>query len=97
MDKITSEDVQGMVTHWLSTPVNGYLGSAYGQTVSKVLQQPQRSGLADAALNKLRADVPVIGALPAGAVNLLAQDEGPDVKRIFINVADQLIDAGTTK
>jgi hypothetical protein len=85
-----------MVSHWLATPLNGYLGSGYGEIVSDIRQKPMASGLADAALSKLRADVPILQSLPRGAVNMFAQDEGPDKKRIFIGVADQLIDAGTT-
>jgi hypothetical protein len=96
MEKITPTDIQSMVSHWLATPLNGYLGSGYGQTVTDLLQTPLRGGLADSVLAKLRADVPILGALPRGAINMYATDEGPDKKRLFIDVNGTLIDVGTT-
>lgn len=83
-----------MVKHWLETPVNGYLGSSYGSIVPDLLQQPQRSGLADAVLNKLRSDVPLVGAMAADQTNLYAVNEGPDKTRIFIEVGGTATDLG---
>jgi hypothetical protein len=96
MAKINASDTQAMVTHWLETPVNGYLGDSYGSIVPDLLQQPQRSGLADTVLNKLRADVPLVGAMPASQTNLYAVHDGPDKTRIFIEVGGDAIDLGTT-
>ena len=70
MATITGNEIQGMVGHWLKTPVNGYLGSDYGQDVKALLQQPQADGAPDAFLQKLRSDVTVLQALPAGSINL---------------------------
>ena len=95
MDKITATDLQGMVTHWVGTPPNGYLGSDYGADTLAMLQSPMKIGLADAFLSKLRADVPLVGALPAGAVNLYAQDAGPDKRSIFIEASGQLVALGS--
>ncbi|MDF0506518.1 hypothetical protein POK33_37835 [Burkholderia cenocepacia] len=94
MDKITGIDAQGMVSHWLETPVNGYLGSGYGNNVRDMLQSPQRTGGADAVLNKLKKDVPLLGALPRSAVNMYAVDTGPDKRRYFIEVAGQSVELG---
>ncbi len=55
MATITGNEIQGMVGHWLKTPVNGYLGSDYGQDVKALLQQPQTDGAPDAFLQKLRS------------------------------------------
>jgi hypothetical protein len=96
MDKITATDIQAMVSYWLATPVNGYLGSNFGQTVTDLLQAPMRAGQADAVLAKLRQDVPILAALPPGALNLYAVDEGPDKLRIYIDVNGTQIDVGTT-
>jgi len=96
MGKISSTDIQSMVSHWLATPLNGYLGSGYGQTVTDLLQTPLRAGLADAVIAKLRADVPILGALPRGAINLYSEPDGVDKLRIYIDVNGSKIDVGTT-
>jgi hypothetical protein len=96
MDKITPADIQEMVSHWLATPLNGYLGSGFGQTVTDLLQTPLRTGQADAVIAKLRRDVPILGALPRGTINLFSIPEGPDKLRIFINVNGTEVDVGTT-
>lgn len=95
MDKITATELQGMVTHWVGTPPNGYLGSGYGADTLAMLQAPMRTGLADAFLTKLRADVPLVGALPPAALNLYAQDKGPDQRTIFIEASGELVALGS--
>lgn len=87
MAKISGGDVQGMVSHWLKTPVNGYLGSSYGSTLKDMLQQPQ-SRSADEFLSKLRRDVPVVQAAAPGTVNLYANDRAPDRRSIVIEIGD---------
>lgn len=88
---ITATDIQEMVSHWLSTPVNGYLGSSYGADLPSLLFAPLTSGAADAFLAKLKADVPVLASLPAGAVDLYSIPEGPDKLRIYIDVLGTVI------
>lgn len=97
MNKVTASDFQEMVSHWLATPVNGYLGSGYGSEAKAMLQTPLATGLADAFLGKLRQDVPLAGALPPGALNLFSQDEGPDKRRIFIEASGRIIDTAGTR
>ena len=81
-----------MVRHWLETPVNGYLGSDYGQEAKAMLQQPQAdSSVANAFLQKLRRDVEILQALPAGAVNLYSTATPPDSVQVNIVVAGQSI------
>jgi hypothetical protein len=92
MAQITTIDFQEMVSHWLATPPNGYLGSGYGSPLKDMLQTPMRSGLADSFLTKLRVDVPLAGALPPSALNVYVQDEAPDKRRIFIEASGQIID-----
>lgn len=91
MAKITGNDVQGMVGHWLKTPINGYLGSDYGQDAKSLLQLPHSDGAAEGFLEKLRADVPVIQAFPAGTVNLFGVRTAPDRLDLVIEVAGQTI------
>lgn len=84
---MTAQEVQEMVAHWLRCPVNGRLGSGYGSTLSDALMTPISEGAADAALAKLREDIPIVGALGSGAVNMYSQDVGPDRIQVVIDVA----------
>lgn len=88
----TGSEIQGMVGHWLHTPINGYLGSDYGQDVKALLQQPQTDGAPDAFLQKLRADVTILKALPAGSINLYGVQTPPDRLDLVIEVAGQVIE-----
>lgn len=94
---ITAKDVQKMVRHWLKTPVNGYLGSDYGQDPMALVNIPFKdSSVADEYLRKLRRDVSILDALPPGSVNLYAETEAPDKERISIDVAGQMITVNET-
>lgn len=90
MEPITGEDLQAMIRHWLNTPLNGYLGSDYGQEVKILLQRPQEDGLADAVLDKMRADIPVVAVAPGGA-NLYSIQSAPDRMDVLIEAAGGLI------
>ena len=92
MATITGNEIQGMVGHWLKTPVNGYLGSDYGQDVKALLQQPQTDGAPDAFLQKLRSDVAVLQALPTGSLNLYGVPSLPDRLDLIVEVAGQTIE-----
>lgn len=91
MATITGNDIQSMVSHWLKTPVNGYLGSDYGQDIKSLLHLPQSDGLPEAQLQKLRSDVPAIQALPNGATNLYRINTTPDRLDLIIEVAGMAI------
>ena len=91
MATITGNDIQAMVGHWLKCPVNSYLGSDYGQDAKALLQRPQSDGAAEGFLRKLRADVPVLQALPDGSVNLYGVQTAPDRLDLMIEVAGQTI------
>lgn len=91
MATITGKDIQEMVRHWLSSPVSGYLGSDYGQDAKALLQLPQSDGAAEAFLEKMRADIPALQALPAGSLNLYGVQSGPDRLDLYIEVAGQAI------
>jgi len=92
MATITGNDIQHMVRHWLNTPVGAYLGSDYGQDVKSLLQRPHADGAANAFLAKMRADVPVLDALPTGSLNLYGQPVAPDRLNLVVEVAGQAID-----
>lgn len=91
---LNGTEVLGMVTHWLDTPPNGYLGSDYGSDPQALLHAPMAAaGLGDAFLDKMRQDVPVIGALPDRAVNVHLEKlpNRNDGKRLLIEVLDSVV------
>ena len=91
--KITPQAVQGMAKHWLSTPVNGYLGSGYGSDLMPLLQQPLQDHIAaDAAITKLRNDVPILASLPSASSEIYTYSDGMDKVGLVIEVAGQAID-----
>lgn len=92
MATITGNDIQYMVRHWLNTPVGGYLGSDYGQDTKSLLQRPHADGAADSFLEKMRADVPVLQAMPAGTLNLYGETTLPDRLDLIVEVAGQTIE-----
>lgn len=87
MKTITGTEISEMVDHWLHTPVNGYLGSDYGQDAKSLLQRPHMEGAANGFLRKLREDVPVLDALSADAVALYGQPSGVDRLDIVLEVS----------
>ncbi|WP_426237526.1 hypothetical protein [Pseudomonas sp. TWP3-2] len=80
-----------MIAHWWATKPNTYLGSTYGNPVEEMLQKPLNSPLADWFLAKLLKDIPVLGAFPAGTINLYASSEGVDIKTVHIEVAGRML------
>ena len=95
-DKITGVDVQAMVRHWLGCPVGSYLGSDYGHDIPSILHTPLVAGLADVQVQKCRIDVPLVGALPNGAVNVYAVSDPnalADRQRIVFEVHGELVQA----
>lgn len=94
MASITGTEIVGMVRHWLSTPIGGYLGSDYGSDTKALLQNPHNVVLADKFLAKLRRDVPVLAALPSSSVNLYASPSGIDRMDIVLEVAGVAIILG---
>ena len=96
--KITGREVQLMVRHWLETPPYGYLGSDYGSDAKSLLQKPlSDTSSFDAFRAKLRKDVPVLKALPQGAVEIVSWNGYPDQKTIGIEVAGQTIEIGGSR
>lgn len=80
-----------MVAHWLNTKPNTYYGSTYGSPLEDMLQKPLSSPIADAFLAKMHLDIPVLGSLPAGTINLHSEPDGVDSKLIYIEVDGQIM------
>lgn len=87
MSKITGSDIQGMVGHWLESPVNGYLGSPYGQDTKALLQRPQGDPSADEYIAKLKEDIAVLQIMPANSINLYGVQTPPDRLDIVLEVS----------
>ncbi|NDI85088.1 hypothetical protein [Undibacterium crateris] len=88
---ITAVDIQGMVRHWLATPVGSYLGSDYGNDVKSFLQYPESAGMSQSLIAKMRQDIPVLSALPNGAINIYYQDIEPDKRLLIVDIAGSMI------
>lgn len=84
---LNGRDVAAMTDHWLNTPLNGYLGSDYGQDIKSTLQQPQSSAVANNLIQKLQQDVPIIAAMPDESVGVYAVPRGVDGTDIILAVA----------
>lgn len=93
---ITAEDLQAMVSHWLATQPNSYLGSGYGAGVRDLLQSPLNGPGADALIAKLRTDIAIMAQLPADALNVYAAPDGPDKLRLFFEVSGALVPIALT-
>jgi hypothetical protein len=75
-----------MIAHWAATRPYSYYGSTYGAPTEEMLQKPLSSPIADSYLAKMREDIPVIGMLPSGTINLYAQNNGMERKDIIIEI-----------
>ena len=93
--KVSVNDIYNMVNHWLRTPINGYLGSDYGQNLNDLLQKPLSQPDADRVIHKLKNDIPILQALEReypNVVNLYSYSEGVDKLRIILEVLGKKID-----
>lgn len=82
--RITPQEIEQMVEHWVSTPAGSYLGSSYGNPLKDTLQRPQADIDADMVIEKLRADIPILGVLPTGSVNVYAYADPQYIDRTEI-------------
>lgn len=83
---VTAQDIQRMITHWLQTPPNGYLGSDYGSDAKSLLQKALHSGVADAFIEKMKKDLPILSVIPQENIGLYSIPEPPDKLRLFIAI-----------
>jgi len=88
MSTITGKDIQAMVTHWLQTPAEGYLGSSYGQSAKNLLQNPQNSGNAESFIKKLKSDIPLLASLPDSSISLYGVNNSVDKLDIILQIAN---------
>ena len=84
-------EVADMVRHWMETPTGAYLGQSYGNDIKSLLQQPQNAALGDAFVEKLITDVPVLGNMPSGTVNVYMENIGKEQQRLIIDLAGTVV------
>lgn len=84
-DAITAEEILDMVRHWFDCPPNGYLGGGYGCDLKSLLQQPQAGGLANAFIDKMHEDLPILDSW-RGDINVYMRNQGVDGKRLVIEI-----------
>ena len=81
-----------MIRHWLSCPVEGYLGSSYGETLASLLQTPLNDGTADGVIQKMREDIPILGTMSSSAINIYRVNTQPDRMELLIEVGNEVIE-----
>ncbi len=94
MKTLDGHDVANMVEHWTETPMNGYLGSPYGQNIKSFLQQPQKAVAANSFIQKLRKDLDILQVLPPDAVNMYSVPKGTDGTEVVLSVAGRKFNLG---
>lgn len=92
---ITSENIKAMIDHWLSTPVNGYFGQSYGCNVRDQLLKNLSSFSADRFIEKMKADIPVLGELDSSQLSIVSQQSGFENVYIYIKLGNILIEVGS--
>lgn len=95
MISVTAKEIEGMIEHWLSTPVNGYLGSGYGQDIKALLQLPHSSTAADQFIRKLVVDIPLLASMPPDQIAIYAAPSGIDRLDIVLEVAGSSFNIGS--
>lgn len=71
---ISPQDIRRMVLHWLETPAGSYFGSGYGHNLKDPLQRPMMDLRMEEVIDKMKTDIPILGALGAGAINIYAYE-----------------------
>lgn len=94
MLKVTGKELEGMIEHWLSTPINGYLGGGYGQDIKALLQMPHSDTAADQFIRKMVVDIPVLGSLPPSSIAIYGVPSGADRVDMVLEVAGRSFDLG---
>ena len=91
-NKITGDDIQMMVRHWLNTPLNSYLGSDYGQDLKQFLQNPMKIGIPEKFINKMRRDISILLCVPIDGINIYSKKRDDNKVDLFIEVFNTLIE-----
>lgn len=85
---IDSSAVQLMIDHWLSTPPNGYFAQGYGADIKSMLLRELSSSNADALLDKLRQDIPLLKRLDDNQLRIETETLGFDRLNVYLMVGN---------
>lgn len=92
---VTADEIVDMVTHWLQTMPNTFLGSDYGGVgiIKEILHKSMRSAVANSIIEKMKKDIPILSVMPSGMINIYMQDKAGrnDTKVLYIDVASNVI------
>lgn len=94
MIEVTVKELEGMIEHWLSTPVDGYLGSSYGQDIKALLQLPHSDTAADRFVRKLVKDIPLLSAMSPEQISVYSIPSGVDRLDLVLEVAGTTYNLG---
>lgn len=93
---INSANIEAMIDHWLSTPVNGYFGQSYGCNVrEQLLKNLSRFG-ADHFIEKMKVDIPILSELDSSQLSIISQQSGFENVSVFIKLGNISIEVGST-
>lgn len=85
---INANDVRRMIDHWLSTPPNGYFAQGYGADVKIMLLRELSSSNADALLEKLKQDIPLLKQLDDDQLRIETETVAFDRLNVYLMVGE---------
>lgn len=91
---INTEKIVSMINHWLATPVNGYFYQSYGSNVKEQLLKNLTAFSADAFLQKLKIDVPILNQLNGDQLSVVTQMPDFENVYVYIKLGNILIEVG---
>jgi hypothetical protein len=94
---IDAAKIKAMVNHWLETPPNGYFTQSYGADVRSMLLRELSSDNADALLDKLRRDIPLMAQLDSNQLSIDSETDGFDKVYVYLFIGNIAINLGETK
>jgi hypothetical protein len=94
---ITTQKITNMLEHWLSLEAYSIFGSSYGADTSQLLLTPLSAPVANEFIAKMKRDIPILNQLSSDQLSIQSQTEGFEVRRIYIQFGEILIDLGAPR
>lgn len=85
---ITTKHIVAMIQHWLATPPNGYFGSSYGNNLAEQLLKNTEDYVADAFLEKLKSDIPILERVQ---IDVVEEHLGFERVNVYLQIGETLI------
>lgn len=86
--RLSNQEVEECLKHWLNTKAHSYYGSSYGENVNRSQFRPISENSADIFLAKLKKDLPFLNELNQDAVQIIERNIGYDKKHFFLAVGE---------